>query len=47
MNNIKLVAISHETADLHKRALFHLSETEQAAFTEGVKPSRANAFGNL
>ncbi len=37
MNNIKLVAISHETADLHKRALFHLSETEQAAFTEGVK----------
>lgn len=37
MITVKLISISHETASLPIRSLFHLSEKEQQEFSEGVK----------
>jgi glutamyl-tRNA reductase len=37
MTTVKLISISHETANLPIRSLFHLSEEEQEEFTKGVK----------
>ena len=37
MTTVKLISISHETANLHIRSLFHLSEKEQQEFSIGVK----------
>ena len=36
MTTVKLISISHETANLATRSLFHLSEKEQQEFSNGV-----------
>jgi glutamyl-tRNA reductase len=37
MTSVKLIAISHETAELAQRAVFHLNEKEKQEFITGVK----------
>jgi glutamyl-tRNA reductase len=37
MTSVKLIAISHETAELAQRAVFHLNEKEKQEFIDGVK----------
>ena len=37
MTTAKLISISHETASLSIRSLFHLNEKEQQDFSSGVK----------
>lgn len=37
MTSVKLIAISHETAELAQRAIFHLNEKEKQEFINGVK----------